>query len=70
MNNVTVKTALPMSSAIKLKVEKFIAKKAGKDAKSEFIIDKSIYGGIIIKIGDVVYDGSIKRQIDKLKLNF
>jgi F-type H+-transporting ATPase subunit delta len=70
MDNITVKTAMPLSTALKNKVIDFINQKAGTVTEIEYIIDKLILGGIIIKIGDVVYDGSIKRKINKLKQNF
>jgi len=70
MSNVTVTTTIPLETSLKNKVEKFILKKTGSAADIEYIIETEILGGIIIKIGDVVYDGSIKRQLDKLKQNF
>jgi len=70
MINVTVKTVMPLNADLKVKTINFISKKAGNETEIEYIIDKNILGGIIIKIGDVVYDGSIKRQITKLKENF
>jgi len=29
--------------------------------------DKSLVGGLVVKIGDLVFDGSIKAQIEGLK---
>lgn len=33
----------------------------------EYTVDDSIIGGIIVYIGDVVYDGSVKNRLEKIK---
>lgn len=52
--------------------EKLISKlsrKTGKQINLEVIVDKSILGGGILKIGDTVVDGSIRKDLDKWKEN-
>lgn len=49
-------------------VEK-LEKSSGKKVKLKIKIDKSIIGGGIVKIGDKIIDGSIRRQLDMLKSN-
>lgn len=39
----------------------------GKKVKIFVKVDKAILGGGIIKIGDKIIDGSIKRQLEMLK---
>lgn len=33
----------------------------------EYVVDESIIGGIILYIGDTVYDGSVKNRLEKIK---
>lgn len=47
------------------KIEDFI-KKHGCD-NAEYVIDESIIGGIIIQIGDVMYDGSVKGRLGNIR---
>ena len=41
-----------------------LAQKTGKEINIEIKIDKDILGGGIIKIGDKIIDGSIRRELD------
>ena len=44
-----------------------LKKKLGKDIDFEYKIDNSIIGGFIINLDGVVYDNSIKTQLERLK---
>lgn len=46
-------------------IEKFIQAHGCK--KVQYEIDPSIIGGIIIYIGDTVFDGSVRSRLDKIK---
>lgn len=39
----------------------------GKEIRLEFIIDESIIGGAVVRVGSKVYDGSVRTQLDLLK---
>ena len=47
-----------------------LEKKVGKKIILKIEIDKDIIGGGIIKMGDQIIDGSIKRQIENIKNTF
>ena len=50
------------------RIEKFIKEKyAAKEVMIKNIIDENIKGGIIIKVGDEVLDGSVIGQLKKLE---
>ena len=44
-----------------------LSQKTGKEINLEIKIDKNILGGGIIKIGDKIIDGSIRRELDNWK---
>ncbi|MEZ7724776.1 F0F1 ATP synthase subunit delta, partial [Fusobacterium sp. 27098_8_59] len=44
-----------------------LSQKTGKEINLEVKVDKSILGGGIIKIGDKIIDGSIRRELDNWK---
>ena len=44
-----------------------LSQKTGKEINLEIKIDKDILGGGIIKIGDKIIDGSIRRELDNCK---
>lgn len=66
MTKLTITTSVELIDEEKDKLEKRLAKKYGK-FKTEYHVDDDLVGGIIIFDGDKVYDGSVRKQLDKLK---
>ena len=58
--------AVALSEEQKEKLSKNLENKTGKKIKLVVNVDKSLIGGGIIKIGDEVTDGSIRRQLETL----
>jgi len=44
-----------------------LAKSLGKDVIAGFVTDPAILGGTIVRIGDRVYDGSLKKRLSRLR---
>lgn len=61
-----VVSALPLTDAEKETVKKDVLAKTGAE-KVTFRVDPSILGGIIIKVGDQVVDGSMAGQLESLR---
>lgn len=66
----TVTTAIPLTADLKTKVLAKVKELTGKDAEVENIIDESILGGFILRVGDIQYNASIANKLDKLKREF
>jgi len=66
----TVTTAIPLTEDLKTKVLAKVKELTGKDAELESIIDESILGGFILRVGDTQYNASISNKLDKLKREF
>jgi F-type H+-transporting ATPase subunit delta len=49
------------------RLEKVLEEMTSKKIRMEMKEDKSLIGGLVVKIGDLVFDGSIKAQIEGLK---
>ena len=60
-------TALPLSVIEKQVLSDKLRKVTGKRILLKVCIDKNIIGGIIVKIGDKLIDGSVARQIKTLE---
>ena len=54
------------ADAIRLRFEKLTQ----KSVRVAFTVDTSLKGGFRARLGDTVYDGSIKRQLELLRLRF
>ncbi|WP_299115528.1 ATP synthase F1 subunit delta [uncultured Winogradskyella sp.] len=66
----TVTTAVPLTADLKTKVLAKVKELTGKEAEVENIIDESILGGFILRVGDIQYNASIANKLDKLKREF
>ena len=60
-------SALPLTEEEKEVIKKDILAKVGADTQVTFKVDPSIMGGIIIRIGDKVLDGSVSGQLQELR---
>ncbi|WP_158961909.1 ATP synthase F1 subunit delta [Myroides fluvii] len=68
IEKVIVTTAMPIDASIEAKVlEKVKALAPGKEAVITNIVDESILGGFILKIGDIQYNASLANQLQVLK---
>lgn len=63
----TVTAARPLSSDDRLRVKGAIESVAGGKSEVEFTEDSEIIGGIIVRIGNTVYDDSVKTHLAKMR---
>jgi F-type H+-transporting ATPase subunit delta len=63
---VEVTTAVPVSDAIGQRVEACVLRKTGLQARVESRVDPAIIGGLVLRIGDVIIDGSLRSRIRQL----
>ncbi len=66
----SVTTAIPMTSDLEAKVLSKVKELTNKAVELENIIDESILGGFILRVGDKQYNASIANQLNKLKREF
>lgn len=63
----SVKTAIPLDEAEKNQVMQQLAKVTGKQIKLETKVDPSLMGGMVLRVGDRVLDGSVKARLEALR---
>lgn len=61
-----VRTAMAMSDAEKKKVVAGIESMTGNKVRLVTHVDSSLLGGLVIRVGDSVYDGSVRHQLSTL----
>ena len=64
-----VTSALPLTNEEQASVKKDVLAKIGKQASISFRIDPAILGGLIIRVGDKVLDGSVAGKLEGLRQN-
>ncbi len=62
-----VTTAREISDAEKTMLRDKLKAATGKDVRLQFRTDPSVIGGVVTRIGSLVYDGSIKTQLAQMK---
>ena len=66
----TVTTAIPLTEALKNEVIAYIKADSDNDVELSEVVDKSIIGGAIIRIGDKQLDTSVASEISELRQMF
>ncbi|HQK89734.1 MAG TPA: ATP synthase F1 subunit delta [Smithellaceae bacterium] len=64
---VTVKTAFPLSGEMQSYITSSLKKMTGRTVDVTVENDKNLLGGIVIGVGDTLYDGSIKNQLNNMR---
>lgn len=62
-----ITTAVPMSDDRRAALERGLARATGRKIVLTTRIDPSILGGAVTRLGSTVYDGSVARQLERLK---
>ena len=63
----TATTAVPLSAAQLVALEQALELRTGKDIELTASVDPSLMGGILVRIGDTVLDGTVKGKLDRLR---
>lgn len=69
-NSALVESAIELDTATRKQVEGDLRKKYGDQVTTEYAVRPELLGGIRIKIGSDVWDGSVKNRIQRLEENF
>lgn len=64
---VTVKTAFLLSGEMQSYITSSLKKMTGRSVEVTEEDDKNLLGGIVIGVGDTLYDGSIKSQLNNMR---
>ncbi len=68
--NVNVKSAVELGEDQKKRLKEKFEKLLSKKVRFNFTIDPDVVGGFVAKVGDTVYDASLKNQLEILKKRF
>jgi len=61
-----ITSALPLNQDEQASVKKNVLAKLGNQTKVNFIVDPQILGGLVVRIGDKVIDGSVAGQLESM----
>lgn len=62
-----IRTAVELDSATVDRLVAALARKTGKQLEPKVIVDPSVVGGIVARVGDTVIDGSVQKRLSGLR---
>lgn len=62
-----VRSAIELDEATVARLEEKLAAATGKRIKATVIVDPSVVGGLVAKVGDTVFDGSVRSRLQELR---
>jgi len=64
-----VKTASPMDDRRTDRLRRALSERTRREVRLEIEVDAALIGGAIAKVGDLVFDGSLRTQLGQLRAN-
>lgn len=62
-----VRTAMPLDDEDRQKLKDAITRATGKNVDLKVIIDPEVIGGLLVRVGDQVFDGTVRRRLQMAK---
>ena len=62
-----VSSAAELTEAQKKNLLQTLEKKTGKKIEAKYSLDKTLLGGAVVRIGDTVYDGSVRHRLNEMR---
>lgn len=62
-----VRSAVELSAEQKLAVARTLGRLTGKRVETTYALDPALLGGAVVRIGDTVYDGSLRHRLDQMR---
>lgn len=60
-------SAMTLSDAQKKEMTRTLEQATGKKIEAKFSLDASLLGGALVRVGDTIYDGSLRNRLDGLR---
>ena len=62
-----VRSAVPLDEQQQRRLADALSKATGKQVEVKVIVDPSVLGGVVARIGDLVIDGTVRNRLEQLK---
>ena len=62
-----VRSAIPLDAAQTERLASALGRATGKNVEVKVIVDPSVMGGLVARIGDTVIDGSVRHRLEQMK---
>ncbi len=62
-----ISSARPLSTDGKRELESQLERLTGKKVRAHYASDPELLGGVVVRVGSTIYDGSVRGQLEKMK---
>jgi F-type H+-transporting ATPase subunit delta len=62
-----ISSARPLSADEKREVEARVERMTGKKVRAHYISKPALLGGVMVRVGSTIYDGSVRGQLEKMR---
>lgn len=62
-----VRVAVPLNGEQEARLAEALGRATGKNVSVKTVVDPSVIGGVLARVGDVVIDGSVRHQLELLR---
>jgi F-type H+-transporting ATPase subunit delta len=59
-----VRTAVPLDEQRRARLTEALSKATGRDVELKVLVDPDVIGGVMARVGDQVFDGTIRRKLE------
>ena len=62
-----VRSAVPMSDAQRTRMEEALSRATGRKVEVKVVLDPTVVGGVVARVGELVFDGSVATRLEEAK---
>lgn len=63
-----VRTAIELDPTYKSRLTAALTSAVGRDVQARFIVDPSVIGSVVVRVGDEVWDGSVRQRLEQARI--
>ncbi|HUI83380.1 MAG TPA: ATP synthase F1 subunit delta [Candidatus Binatia bacterium] len=64
---VEVSSARALSAEEQRELERHVGRMTGKKVRARYVSDPALLGGVTVRVGSTIYDGSVRGQLEKMR---
>lgn len=64
---VEISSARPLSADEKRELEQRVERMTGKKVRTKYVSNPELLGGVVVRAGSTIYDGSVRGQLEKMR---
>jgi len=68
MAEAEITSAAELTAAQKTSLQQTLERLTGKKIQAKYSLDPALLGGAVVRIGDTIYDGSVKSRLSQLRM--